>query len=844
MASELTPMMKQYHAMRQTLPADVILLFRLGDFYEMFFEDAKVASEILKLTLTKRNGIPMAGVPFHAGQGYIRRLVKANKRVAIAEQVGDPVPGKLTAREISQVITAGTVNDASLIDSDRPLYLAAVYADGKKIGIACVDHTTGVFRLAEVESEAALQDELARLGPSETLYSTEQIERFSSAPGAQVYDGYAFLYDQAFFILKEHFKVQSLDGFGCAGMRAAVGAAGAILHYLRHQLQRNVDHLRRLQPYTSSHYVIIDTAAQQHLDLVQSRGGKEGSLLHALDRTSTPMGARTLRDWILRPLRDLPALLQRQDTIAAFIERPSVLGPLRDQLRVVRDIERLSGRLSQGSGNARDLQALAASVKVLPDLRLTLSPLHDVPLAASLAGQLSDFTPFVTEVEAALVDEPPATIKEGGLFREGYSPALDELRAAAARGKDWIAELQAAEIERTGIKSLKIRYNGVIGYFIEITKANLKSVPADYIRKGSMVNAERYITPGLKEVEDKVLGAEERAKKLEQEEFLRLRDLVTAQVDALQTSAQAIASLDVLASLAEGARLFNWTRPLLNESRNLYIKNGRHPVLDQVVSGEKFVPNDTTIEPEQARLIVITGPNMAGKSTYIRQVALLTLLAQTGSFIPASSAEIGLVDRIFTRVGASDDLSRGQSTFMVEMNETALIIINATDRSLVILDEIGRGTSTFDGLSLAWSIAEHLHDKIQARSLFATHYHELTALSRSRPGVQNWNVAVREWNDQVIFLRKIVPGSADKSYGLHVARLAGLPDEIISRAKVILAHLETSSQNPGDPAPSVSEAVTPETSAAKSPTPRRKKAPAPPSTDVLPEPRIAQMTLF
>jgi len=846
MAAEMTPMMKQYHAMRQTLPADVLLLFRLGDFYEMFFEDAQVAAEILRLTLTKRNGIPMAGVPYHAAPGYVRRLVKAGKRVAIAEQTSEPVAGKLTAREISQVITAGTVNDMAMLEADRPLYLAAVFADGKKLGLAYVDHTTGLFRLTEFSDGRALEDELASLGAAEVLFSAEQAEAFGRLPAAQVHDGYAFLYEQAVFTLREHFKVQSLDGFGCGGLRAAVGAAGAILHYLRHSLQRSVDHLRRLRPYQTGSYVILDSAAQQHLDLVQSRAGKAGTLLGALDRTQTPMGARALREWILRPLRDLEALGARQDVIASLIERPSLLGSLRERLKEVKDIERTAGRLSQGGGNGRDLQALGASLKALPGLREVLEALGAgegaagrPALASLLLAGLADFSELAAEIDAAIVDEPPATIKDGGFIRDGCHPELDELRGAAGKGKEWIAQLQTREIEATGIKSLKIRYNGVFGYFIEISKANAEKAPAHYHRKQTMVNAERFITPELKQIEDKILGAEERSKKLELELFHEFRGRITGRLDELQTTAEAAATVDVLASLAETARLYDYCRPLLNESRALYIKDGRHPVLDQVAGGERFVPNDVALEPERARLHVITGPNMAGKSTYIRQVALLTLMAQVGSFLPAASAEIGLVDRIFTRVGASDDLARGQSTFMVEMNETALIVNNATDRSLIILDEIGRGTSTFDGLSLAWSIAEHLHDVICARALFATHYHELTALAKSRPGVKNYNVAVREWNDQVIFLRKIIAGAADKSYGIHVARLAGLPDEIIARAKVILAHLESNAASP-------EEGTEAEAGAGGARAPRRpaRVRAAAEEGEVLPKAAPAQMTLF
>ncbi|MGI8604320.1 MAG: DNA mismatch repair protein MutS [Verrucomicrobiales bacterium] len=829
--TDLTPMMKQYHALRQSLPQDVLLLFRLGDFYELFFEDARIAADLLKLTLTKRNGIPMAGVPFHAATGYIRRLVRAGKRVAIAEQTAGPIAGKLTPREITQVISAGTIEDLTMIEADRPLHLAAVFADGNKTGLAYVDHTTGLFRLTEFEHETGLADELVRVTPAETLFSAEQAERFRHLPGAQTHDAYAFLYDQAFFTLKEHFKVQSLDGFGCAGLKAAVGAAGAILHYLRHQLQRGIEHIRRLQPYATGDSVMIDAAAQSHLELVQSRGGREGTLCGALDRTATPMGARRLREWILRPLRNVAALRERQDAIAALIASPSLLADLREQLKDVKDIERALGRLSQGGGNGRDLQALGASLGALPSLRLALDRV-EARLAPNLAARLHDFDALVTGIARALVAEPPATVKDGGLLRDGYHDGLDELRHAAIEGKEWIAQLQTREVEATGIRSLKVRYNSVFGYFIEITKANLALAPPRYHRKQTMVNAERFITPELKQIEDKILGAEERAKKLELELFNELRGKVITHIDAIQDCADAVATVDVLCGLAETARLYNYCRPLINDSLGLYIKDGRHPVLDQNAGGERFVPNDTAMDSERARLLIITGPNMAGKSTYIRQVALLTLMAQTGSFLPAASAEVGLVDRIFTRVGASDDLARGQSTFMVEMNETALIINNATERSLVILDEIGRGTSTFDGLSIAWSVAEHLHDKIGCRALFATHYHELTGLAKSRTGVQNYNVAVREWNDQVIFLRKIIAGAADKSYGIHVARLAGLPDEIISRAKHILAHLEASSRSPVGESPAQEDSATP-----------RRRARRLPAAD-LPAANHAQMTLL
>ena len=791
-SGKLTPMMQQYQSMRRSLPRDVLLLFRLGDFYELFFDDAVEAAPLLNVALTKRNGMPMCGVPHHAAAIYLPKLVKAGKRVALAEQTSEPMPGKIVEREISQIISAGTIDDLNLLDAGRPNYLAAVFRAGGRIGFAFVEHTTGEFKLTEFRDRAAFEDELARIRPSELLFSEEQAGDFDLLSGAQEYDGFAFLLDQAEYVLKQHFKVQSLHGFGCEGLSPAVSAAGAVMHYLETQLRRKTDHIRGLQAYQTENYVLIDAASQANLELVASRSsGAKHSLLKAIDRTATPMGARKLRDWVLHPLRDLDALVARQEVIEALVAEPFVLNEIQRALKEIRDIERTSSRLSQGSGHARDMKALEMSLRQVPAVRDHLAALGDAASRGRhLRDRLRDFGELVDLLGAAIVPEPPAVLKEGGLFADGYNDAIDELRAATTEGKQWIADLQIREQKRTGISSLKVKYNAVFGYFIEVTRTHLDKVPEDYTRKQTMANAERYITPELKEVENKILGADERLRALEYEEFLNLRETVLEHLEAIQETAAALAEIDVLTGLAETARLFNYCRPLLNDSRNLYIKAGRHPVLDQNIAEEKFVPNDTALEPDQNRLLLITGPNMAGKSTYIRQVALITLMAQIGSFVPAESAEIGLVDRIFTRVGASDDLARGQSTFMVEMTETAVIINSATERSLVILDEIGRGTSTFDGLSIAWSVAEHLHDIIGARTLFATHYHEMTDLAVSHRGVQNYNVAVREWNDQIIFLRQIVPGAADRSYGIQVARLAGLPDEIIGRAKEILEKLE------------------------------------------------------
>ena len=814
MRDALTPMMQQYRRLRAGIPADTLLLFRLGDFYELFFEDAKEASGLLNVALTKRNGVPMCGVPYHAAQTYIAKLIKAGRRVAICDQMSEPQPGKIVSRDITQIVSAGTVSDLDLLEAKRANYLGAVHADAGVFGFAYADLSTGEFRITQLEDRQSLLDGIARVSPSELLVSDEQQEQFKDVPKALPYDSYAFLPEQAVFTLCEHFKTKSLDGFGCAQMRQATAAAGAIVHYLKHQLRRKIEHLTSLRSDAPADYVLLDAATQTNLELVESRRLHDTTLLAVLDRTATPMGGRKLRAWILQPLRNLIELQRRHQMIADLLQEPDLLAAMRGELKSIRDIQRATGRLSQASGNARDLVALKTSLQQIPKLKGELQKLieriefgrtrppgpasvtepsgalGELALPAELQTNIHEMPELAEKLEKALVEDPPLTLKEGGIFRDAYDTDLDELRRSSRDGKNWISQLQEREIAATGIKSLKVRYNSVFGYFIEVTKSNLANVPAHYTRKQTTVGGERFVTPELKEMEAKILGADERARQLEYQIFQKLRDETLLELGPIQRTAETIAVLDVICALTETARLFRYCRPTLNETLRLTIKDGRHPVLDQTLVEEKFVPNDTSLDGENLRLAIITGPNMAGKSTYIRQVALIVLMAQIGSFVPAESAEIGLVDRIFTRVGASDDLGRGQSTFMVEMNETSNIVNNATERSLVILDEIGRGTSTFDGLSIAWSVAEFLHDKIKARTFFATHYHELTKLAQERKGVCNFNVAVREWNDQIIFLRKIVPGGADKSYGIQVARLAGLPKEILDRAKEILAHLE------------------------------------------------------
>jgi len=791
--SKISPMMEQYLRMKQGLPDDVWLFFRVGDFYEMFFEDAVECSAALGLTLTRRQSIPMCGVPHHAAETYIGQVVKAGRRVAIADQMTDPIPGKLVERQITRIISAGTLSDLSLLNENEHSYIIACYKEKKLWGLACADHSTGEFTVVDYESREALVEEIGRIHPREMLVSDEQKELFSDLPVTQYYDGYTFLTGVARPYLEEHFRVHSLQGFGCAHLTASIGAAAAILHYLRHQMRRSTDHIRRLALRPTDNAVLIDTASRANLDLVEARGGIHNTLLGTLDGTSTPMGARKMRDWILHPICDLAELLRRQEIISTFLSEPFLMSKLREAFKGVRDMERLTSRLAQNAGNARDLLALGTSLSRLPDIAADLQVLSERQVFFEpLLRDLGDFTELTALLERAISDEPPVTIKEGGMIRDGYDDQLDELRRASREGKGWLAELEARERTATGIDSLKIRYNNVFGYYIEVTRANFSKVPSHYVRKQTLANAERYVTDELKRMEGTILGADERARQLEYELFCRLRDEVGQYIDRIQRSAEALAEIDVLLSLAETAARHSYCRPKLDESRVLHIRNGRHPVIEQVQTQTAFVPNDTEMDEEHDRVLILTGPNMAGKSTYIRQVALITLMAQMGSYVPAEFAHIGLVDRIFCRVGASDDIARGQSTFMVEMSETALILNNATRRSLVILDEIGRGTATFDGLSIAWAVAEHLHDVTGCRTMFATLYHEMVDLEHTHAGVSNRHVEVREWKDEIVFLRKVLPGPADKSYGIQVARLAGLPAPIIDRAKQILTHLEMS----------------------------------------------------
>ncbi len=1080
--AQLTPMMAQYRRIKAELPRDALLLFRLGDFYEMFFEDALAGAEILKLTLTKRQTVPMCGLPYHAVGGYIARLLKAGRKVAICDQMEDARPGKLVKREVMQILSPGTHFDERMLTAEKNNFLAAVCPSGKTFGLAFVDLTTSDFFTTEVEGDAALLAEFERLRPAEIIFPAESASlrdllRGGSARGNALaptggegrgqgeassvfgwvitgHDDWVFAPETANFTVRDHFKVASLGGFGLKDRTAAVGAAGAALHYLTQSLRRDVAHLTRLSFYQRTDFLALDSTTLRHLEVLEPLrhdAPRNASLYGALNRTVTPMGARLLRQWLSQPLAAVEPIRRRQEAVQAFLENSATLEGFRAHVREVRDLERTLSRLSSGSGNARDLLGLRVALEQVPGLRSTLEPLaasrlaeaaggslllregaedltenppsgtgcfgpifpqfhgrpteaiswllrvrcgeapgalrhlgvgeidlvwgeaaqrgsgfglakielwhperladlpaklaamhklrenpntillespdhqavirlnafghpkrwvltayenirpasvgrttdvpsidgmprqtpasggepeislrpppdeinlpdalredapadqsaignrqsaiSDLPLLAELTGQLTHCPDLVELISRAITDDPPLALKEGGLIRDGFDANLDELRAAQRGGKDWIARLQRDEIERTGIQSLKVGFNSVFGYYIEVTKANLAKVPPHYLRKQTIANGERYITPELKEMEGRILGAEERSMKLEYDLFQRVREQVLAQLATIQRTAAALAQLDVLACFAETARLHNYCRPHVADEGSIQIRDGRHPVLEQQLTDERFVPNDAFLastpqfgdssaaqrrtgvapvsnfssksaptpaaEPEDGdrcdacpalpQIALITGPNMAGKSTYIRQVALLVLLAHTGSFVPAAEARIDLVDRIFTRIGASDDLARGQSTFMVEMSETANILNNATPRSLIILDEIGRGTSTFDGLSLAWSIVEHLHNQVGAKTLFATHYHELTELAARLPRLKNFNVAVREWHDQIVFLRKIVEGGTDKSYGIHVARLAGVPKEVLDRAKVILRNLEDSELTP------------------------------------------------
>lgn len=818
--ADASPLMRQYREVKRGYP-DAVLLFRVGDFYEMFYEDAQVAAKLLSIALTSRDKssaspIPLCGVPYHAAQGYIAKLLKAGRTVALCEQVEDPKLAKgLVRREVVRLYTPGTLVDTEFLSPGESHFLVAVAfsdatassAKGQSIiGLACLDVSTGDFWITEfqgTQADTQLMDELARLEPREVLHQDANAKALSCladlrGPRLCAQPSAAFDPKDAAQLLQTQFAVHSLDGFGCRGLTAGIGAAGAVLRYVREtQPTASLAHLRRLHTRWSGDSMHLDSATIRNLELVRpfgagDRSGQEQpTVLSVLDRTATAMGGRLLRDWLVRPLLNRDAIHARLESVSELKDLIQQRVSLRATLRDIQDIARLSSRVTLGVAGPRELLALKQSVSALPELRSHLQPFN-ASLLADLRASWDDCRDVHDAIEQAIKQDAPLALRDGGVIREGYHAGVDELRKASTEGKGWIASLEAKERERTGIESLKVRYNQIFGYYIEITKTNLPRVPPDYIRKQTLVNAERFMTAELKELEERVTGAEAKLLALEQELFEQLRSRLAAEVPRLQTMARTVALLDVLAGLAETAALQRYVKPLVDESGTILIRDGRHPVVEQLSSDLTFVPNDTALDCEGQRLVILTGPNMAGKSTYLRQVALIVLLAQIGSFVPAAEARIGLVDRIFTRVGASDNLAAGQSTFMVEMIESAHILNSATSRSLILLDEIGRGTSTYDGLSIAWAIAEHIQDRrhVGARTLFATHYHEMTQLEGLREGIKNYCVAVQERDGDVVFLRKIIPGGADRSYGIHVAKLAGLPPAVIERAKQVLAQLE------------------------------------------------------
>ncbi|MBW2473583.1 MAG: DNA mismatch repair protein MutS [Deltaproteobacteria bacterium] len=814
--AKTTPMMQQYLEIKSEYP-DAILFFRLGDFYEMFMEDAVVAARVLDITLTSRNKgataeIPLCGVPFHSCQPYVAKLVQNGHKVAICEQVEDPKQAKgIVKRAVVRVVTPGLVVDTDTLDPRRNNYLMALMPDKNGCyGVACVDITTGEFRVTELLDPESTAGEIISRDPAEVLVvegeSGDSLVNLlqGSLQGRNVnrLPEWAAAEDRARLMLLESFPDSSMESFGCHDMPAAVRAAGMILYYLEETQKGSISHLQPLQTYHVRDHMVLDDFTRRNLELTETLhdGGRRGSLLGVMDRTVTAMGARKLRHWMTHPLVDRQRIEERHVAVEELVRESLCRDDLRRALDEVYDLERLNGRIAMATGNAKDLAALRISLEKLPQIIDLLAPL-DSPMLTGLRESLDTLPDMAALISGSIVDDPPFVLREGGLIREGYHSELDELRSISREGKGWIARLEQEEKEKTGISNLKVRYNRVFGYYIEVTKSQLDRVPEDYQRKQTLANAERYITPTLKEYEEKVLGAEDRVVEIEYDLFQKVRRQVATQGQRIQATADKVAILDILLGLADLSHERNYCRPEMDESTDLLIEDGRHPVIETMNLGERFVANDVHMDTEERQILIITGPNMAGKSTFMRQVALLVLMAQMGCLVPAKKARIGIVDRIFTRVGASDNLARGQSTFMVEMTEAANILNHATPRSLIVLDEIGRGTSTFDGVSIAWAVAEYLHDnaKVAAKTLFATHYHELTDLALTRERVQNYNVAVKEWDDQIIFLRRIVKGGASHSYGIQVARLAGLPADVISRAKEVLHNLESGEYVAGTP---------------------------------------------
>ena len=798
-----TPMMQQYQEAKARHPG-MILLFRMGDFYETFHDDAELLSRVLGLTLTSRDKtVPMAGFPHHSLENHLRKLLQSGYRVAVCDQVEDAALAKgLVKREVTRVVTPGTITEDELLDPRRPNHLAAIFPSKDGYGLAWVELSTGEFMASDVAPQR-LGDELNRLSISECLLAESAAGRLSDdlraalPPTLTTRPDWTFDPLSAKQALHQHFGIITLSGFGFADDQPCLTAAGGLLLYLQETLKASLAHIRRLKPFRAEQFLTLDEVTRRSLELTRTLrdGNRDGSLLGAIDRTVTPMGARLLHDSLLAPLAKRDLIEDRLDAVEELLKEHSLRGDLRQLLAIAHDLQRLTTRVSTGRANPKDLAAVARTLRLLPKFKARITGRKSAVLA-ELEARLELCPDLRETLDTALVDDPPYNAKEGGVIREGYHGELDDLRKLASEGKSWIARYQAQESTRTGIPSLKVGFNQVFGYYIEITNTHVAKIPPDYIRKQTLKNAERYITPELKEYEEKVLTAEERSLSLEFELFTKLREQVAEQTTRLLATADVLAMIDFLAALSEIAASRQYVRPILADEPFLDIREGRHPVLDQTLPPGTFVPNDVCFGPETGMLWLITGPNMSGKSTFIRQVALLTLMAHLGSFIPAKSAKVGITDRIFTRVGASDELSRGLSTFMVEMTEAANILNNATNRSLIILDEIGRGTSTYDGVSLAWAITEYLHDTVGARSLFATHYHELAQLAETLKGLRNYNVQVKELEKEIIFLHQIAPGNAERSYGIHVARLAGVPETILERADGVLAELEARHQLP------------------------------------------------
>ena len=807
-----TPLMRQYYKIKDRHPK-ALLLFRMGDFYESFDEDAQTVSRLLGITLTERNNgdaddVPMAGFPHHALDSHLPKLIRSGLRVAICEQVedADESSGKVVDRDVVEVVTPGVSFHEQLLDPKQSNFLAAIHfgtgREKERIGFSFIDATTGEFSVTEARVDQ-VEDLIQTVAPSEVILDKRRTDRLQQRLREIPFtvteqEDWVFKNDFAYQTLLEHFGTHSLKGFGVDGLELGVVAAGAALHYLSETQKGTLPHVRKIKRYSKDAHIALDPETKRNLELVQSiqsrqQSGSEGTLVSILDETATPMGGRRLRAWLVRPLRAVDRIQHRLDAVEAFVDDRGLRETLRDELSQMGDLERLAGKVATGRASPGDLIAIKHTLRRLPAL-LELLAAADSEALAAVEERLCPCPDVVGRIQQALVDDPPAKVSEGGLIRDGYSEELDELRAIAQDGKDWVTNLEKEESERTDIPSLKVGFNKVFGYYLEVTDTHADKVPDNYIRKQTLVNSERYVKPELKEMEERILTAEEKIETLEQELFTALRSQIADETATLQQNAEGLAHLDCFAGLAEVAEQHDYVRPTVDDGLTIDIEGGRHPVVEQTLPpGEPFIPNDTTLDPDDEQILIITGPNMAGKSVALRQVGLITLLAQVGAFVPADAAQIGVVDRIFTRVGASDNLAAGESTFLVEMNEAANILNNATARSLILLDEVGRGTSTFDGLSIAWAIVEYLHERpeVAARTLFATHYHELNAMADRLERVHNYRIQVSEHEGEIVFLRKLIPGGADHSYGIEVARMAGLPDAVIARAREVLHSLES-----------------------------------------------------